>query len=621
MSDKPLRRTSARLKSKSENQQEKAYSDPNEIQDTDKETLTKIDESLEGAQSREPQNDEIESRKNLSKDELDKLDLGYFKVQSAFEPKKGLQRSRPTSPQTQSQNQESQISSLQPNTPDSTPATSVEVDDQITVSSVDQTLTEQLTQNNPFQAIHSTLDHSLFPEQDDHAAGDKQNSEYNLAKEHNINHTNNLSQETSENDSEEEPIMALTISDVIKLDIPFFKGQESELRGFLNTCSMYHSMVPENLQGNLLTIIKAKIIGEAFNKLQPMNDYGTWALLEQALKTKIRKPVSYEYAHEQLTSIFQKPDETIESFGDRIKKSLRRLNEAARTVSDLQAELTAYRKTHEKLAISKFAQNIRDSSVKTLVMAANKNTLEDCITFAMEKELCEKNSNIKANVSKTNVQTINSSPCTVHKNSTHTENECRRNKSNDQTPPEREQTQQNTNQTSGNSPPPRTNQSSRSYRAFQPLTNIYPRSRLSYSSYEPRPRYNTYPRQQAFQFRRSYSSYDPRPRYYQPRQQAPDLQFQNLSLSNTQHSNANEQNQGQNLNNNSFRPYNQHQTMPRPNMASGSRSYYNNGNTGNNSRLNNNTRSDDNSRQMRPLTKEPSVEQLAEILETEESKN
>lgn len=50
---------------------------------------------------------------------------------------------------------------------------------------------------------------------------------------------------------------------------------------------------------------------------------------------------------------------------------------------------------NEKLAISKFEQNIRDQTIKVLVSAGGKSTLDDCITFAMQKELIEKNKNIK----------------------------------------------------------------------------------------------------------------------------------------------------------------------------------------------------------------------------------
>lgn len=197
---------------------------------------------------------------------------------------------------------------------------------------------------------------------------------------------------TLENDNEN---MALTLSDIVRFDIPFFKGDPKELNGFINACDMFMGITPQNLQDNLLAIIKAKITGDALSKLQPIEDHTTWALLKTALKTKIKTQITYEYAHENLITMSQKPNETIETYGDRVRKGLSKLNEASRTVSTVQAEITGYRKTHEKLAISRFTQNIRDQNLRTLVEAASKTTLEDTIVFAMEKELSGKNSSIK----------------------------------------------------------------------------------------------------------------------------------------------------------------------------------------------------------------------------------
>lgn len=189
--------------------------------------------------------------------------------------------------------------------------------------------------------------------------------------------------------------MAVTLRDLIGFKIPFFDGNEKELNGFINTCEMYFTLTPDELHETLLRLIKAKITGEALNKIQPIENHETWNNLKLSLKNAIQKPVSYEFANEELNNIFQKRDETIELFGKRVRECLQKLNEAARNISNEIADLTAYRKTHEKLAISKFVQNIRNPELRTLVAAANKFTLEENIVFAMEKELLEKNSNIR----------------------------------------------------------------------------------------------------------------------------------------------------------------------------------------------------------------------------------
>lgn len=230
----------------------------------------------------------------------------------------------------------------------------------------------------------------------------------------NSNNSQNTSNRSSITDMDElaEQIARLTITDVLKYHIPFFKGNNNELSGFINTCSMFDRLTPNNLKPILLTMIKAKITGEALAKIQPIEDYNTWELLENALNLKVKKPISYEYAHDQINMMSQKKDETLESFADRARKGLANLNEAARTISVVPAELTAYRKTHERLAIAKFTQNIRNKELKTMISATAKTSLEECIVYAMEKELSEKSSNIKK--------------CTICNSDSHPEDECRR---------------------------------------------------------------------------------------------------------------------------------------------------------------------------------------------------
>lgn len=414
-----------------------------------------------------------------------------------------------------------------------------------------------------------------------------------------------LSQNNSPNISEDEenpnvPEMAITMKDVIKFNIPFYKGLENELDGFINTCQMYYTITPENLRATLLTIIKSKLTGDAYSKMQPLDSYENWQALQTGLKKKLKKPLSYEYAQEQVSSIFQKQDESIENFGSRARKLLIQLNDATRTVSEEQAELTAYRKTNEKLAISKFTQNLRNQNIKTLLAAANKTSLEECITFAMEKELSEKNSNIKTEPTTTATTTATVAPatktCTFHKNSNHTEEECRRNQSTTPSP----QNRQNTQTYTRNAP----NSSTRNYRALQEITNYRPRP--NYNTYQPRFTYNAPPR----------------------RQDIPTSQFQRLNLSEPyQNRRYNPTEQSQNTNRYSNRPYNSGQqgqnSYSRENQNAGpNTSGYNNTNNRNENQANSGTRNSEQTRQMRPVIREPSIESLDKILQkTKEEKN
>lgn len=210
--------------------------------------------------------------------------------------------------------------------------------------------------------------------------------------------------------------MELTAKDMI-IGIPVFSGDVKQLDAFINTCGVYYKMVTEAQRTDALNIIKAKITGEALAKAGPFgNDLNTWDLLKTRLKERIKKPVSLEYANEDLNKVFQKRDETIEDYGARVKTKLKKLNEASRSLTNTAAEMTILRKANEKQAISKFEQNIRNNTIKVLVSAAGKDSLDECIAFAMQKELIEGNKNIRT--------------CGFCGLANHDENSCRKKKNN-----------------------------------------------------------------------------------------------------------------------------------------------------------------------------------------------
>lgn len=211
--------------------------------------------------------------------------------------------------------------------------------------------------------------------------------------------------------------MQVEAKDIIT-GIPMFNGDVKQLDGFLNSCELYYDLVEDNTQkAKVLKIIKAKMTSEALTKAGPFeDDINTWVLLKKRLIERIKKPVSVEYAQEDLSQIFQKKDESIEEYGSRVKAKLRKLNEASKSLTDSKDHLKTLYKMNEKQAISKFEQNIRNQTIKVLVSAAGKSSLDDCITFAMQKELIEKSKNIKN--------------CTICGMSNHTEETCRRKKNN-----------------------------------------------------------------------------------------------------------------------------------------------------------------------------------------------
>lgn len=222
----------------------------------------------------------------------------------------------------------------------------------------------------------------------------------NINKTDNINKNKKMAQE------------GLTLREVINFKIPFYDGNPQDLDGFVNTCEMYNTVTPADLKHILLDLIKGRLTGEALAKIQPLANHESFEALKKILIDTIRKPVSYEFANEQLSNIFQRSNESVETFAKRVRRSLQRLNESTNKVSENVQEQSAIRKAHERLAASKFTQNLRSQELRVAVSAAGKTSLEECITYAMERELIDRSSN------------VGSQNCSICKSSMHKDFNC-----------------------------------------------------------------------------------------------------------------------------------------------------------------------------------------------------
>lgn len=195
------------------------------------------------------------------------------------------------------------------------------------------------------------------------------------------------------NSTPQNRIMNIEPKDVI-MAIPVFSGDQKELDTFLNTCDLYNSLVPNEQKANLLLIIKAKIRGEALTKISPFDDCNTWDDLKKRIRERIRKPVTLEFAQEDLSKVSQGTGESMNDYGKRVRNKLLKLNEASRQIANTAAERAILQKANERLAISKFEQNIRDNTVRVLVSATKNESLDDAIQMALQKELMEKIKNV-----------------------------------------------------------------------------------------------------------------------------------------------------------------------------------------------------------------------------------
>lgn len=181
----------------------------------------------------------------------------------------------------------------------------------------------------------------------------------------------------------------LTYKDLI-LAIPQFDGNEKEIESFINSCDIYEKLIEEDQSNIFLAIIISKLKGEALAKLQPIAEINNWAELKEKIEEKIRKPLSFEYAQERLCHITQNRNENIEIYGRKIRVALEKLNLASRCLTKEDNALKMLKLANEKLAIQKFEQNLSNPNLKVIVAAANKTTLENTISFAMQKELSNK---------------------------------------------------------------------------------------------------------------------------------------------------------------------------------------------------------------------------------------
>lgn len=126
----------------------------------------------------------------------------------------------------------------------------------------------------------------------------------------------------------------------------------------------------------------------------------------------MRAPDTYEFAQEELSTIRQRKNESMEEYGKRIRKGLEKLNLATKSLTESDTALVPLRKANEVHAIRKFEQNMFDEKIKLMIGAANFQSLREAIKFAMNKELFRKTTNVKI--------------CTFCKIVGHTEDECKK---------------------------------------------------------------------------------------------------------------------------------------------------------------------------------------------------
>lgn len=176
--------------------------------------------------------------------------------------------------------------------------------------------------------------------------------------------------------------------------IQHYKGDEKELDAFINNCDLYWSLAEDNQKNTLLNIIKAKLSGEVLQKIGSLTPLQTWPTLKAALREGIKPLISFAGAQEAIMMNKQIPKETIRQFGTRMKKLLEDLNNTQHILNSTDTVKLALRSQNEKQSIIKYTQNILNPELQRLVSASTKDTLDESIAYAYEKEMWIKSSSL-----------------------------------------------------------------------------------------------------------------------------------------------------------------------------------------------------------------------------------
>lgn len=201
----------------------------------------------------------------------------------------------------------------------------------------------------------------------------------------------------------------ISLSDLLN-GIKHFDGEFDDLLQFISDCDLYYELAPNSQKTQVFSVIKSRISPAAREKIS-VNSFENWATLKEELKNKIKKfGLSYDGMMAEMGLIRQNDNESIMDYGQRAKDILKKLHAASAAMCPDAA--AALRTVNEKYAINKFEQNLLDKTLRIMVNAAPKGSLEESIIMAMEKEVW---------LGGTNAMT-----CNYCKESDHAETDCTR---------------------------------------------------------------------------------------------------------------------------------------------------------------------------------------------------
>lgn len=181
-------------------------------------------------------------------------------------------------------------------------------------------------------------------------------------------------------------VQLITLKEILA-GIKEYKGEPKDLEAFLNNCDLYEELTLDAQKPVLLQVIKAKLSGEVLQKLGPVGNFATWALLKVGLRNAIKPLVSFAGAQEAILNNKQMKSEGVRAYGARMKQLLDDINNTQHILGATEAVKLALRAQNEKQTIIKFEQNLINPELQRMSSASHKQTLDEAISYASEKEL------------------------------------------------------------------------------------------------------------------------------------------------------------------------------------------------------------------------------------------
>lgn len=208
---------------------------------------------------------------------------------------------------------------------------------------------------------------------------------------------------------------------VLKL-VPNFSGNSRDLHKFITACELIYSGLREQDRTQFLQLIKLKLDGKAYN-LVKYKTLNTWDEFKKLIEREFTETRSIGHLQMELTCIRQGRNEDVKSFSTRLETLLHDLNEACINSQDVGAADTI-KSLNSNIALKSFQEGL-DPTIKLIVKACRFDKLSDAINRAIEEELTVKHMS-KFSVTEKTQSSIKSAYCNYCKRTGHTKDTCYR---------------------------------------------------------------------------------------------------------------------------------------------------------------------------------------------------